>query len=81
MKQIVRLGFFIFLFLISNFLITNAQDPNRFKVEVDKFYTKEYNFSTGNKLIVFTGSSSLRMWTDIQDYYPQYNVINNGFGG
>ena len=31
--------------------------------------------------MVFAGSSSIRMWKDVQSYFPEYNVINNGFGG
>ena len=72
---------FVTILLLSGFLISNAQDPNRFKDEVDKLYKMEYNFSADKKLIVFAGSSSLRMWKDVKDYYPQFNVINNGFGG
>jgi len=62
-------------------LASSAQDPNRFKNEVDELVTKEYNFSTDKKLVVFAGSSSIRMWNDVQSYFPEYNVINNGFGG
>jgi lysophospholipase L1-like esterase len=32
-------------------------------------------------LIVFTGSSSIRKWTDLNDYFPGRNIINTGFGG
>ena len=59
----------------------NAQDPNRFLGEVEKLVSTEYQFSPGKKLALFTGSSSIRMWNDIQDYFPEYNVVNNGFGG
>jgi lysophospholipase L1-like esterase len=59
----------------------NAQDPNRFSEQVEKLAHAEYNFSPGKKLALFTGSSSIRMWSDIQDNFPDYNVINNGFGG
>ncbi len=31
--------------------------------------------------IVFTGSSSFTRWSDIQDRFPEYTVINRGFGG
>ena len=31
--------------------------------------------------IVFTGSSSIRMWKDLETIYKEYNVINRGFGG
>ncbi len=74
-KQIL---FFLFVTVtLSNY----AQDPNRFKEQVDELAGKEYYFSTDKKLVVFTGSSSIRMWKDVQSYFPEYNVINNGFGG
>ena len=62
-------------------LFATAQDPNRFKEQVDELVNQEYNFSTNKKLVVFAGSSSIRMWKDVADYFPDFNVINNGFGG
>jgi len=69
------------IFLLLATFISNAQDPTRFKEQVDELANKEYNFSNDKKLVVFTGSSSVRMWKDVEDYFPEYNVINNGFGG
>jgi lysophospholipase L1-like esterase len=31
--------------------------------------------------ILFVGSSSFTKWTDVQNYFPQYTIINRGFGG
>lgn len=31
--------------------------------------------------ILFVGSSSFTMWKDVQDYFPEYTIINRGFGG
>lgn len=31
--------------------------------------------------ILFVGSSSFRLWKDVQDYFPNYTIINRGFGG
>lgn len=31
--------------------------------------------------VVFAGSSSFRMWTDVQAYFPNSTIINRGFGG
>lgn len=31
--------------------------------------------------VVFTGSSSIRMWTTLREDFPHLNVINRGFGG
>jgi lysophospholipase L1-like esterase len=30
--------------------------------------------------ILFIGSSSFTLWTDVQDYFPGYTIINRGFG-
>jgi lysophospholipase L1-like esterase len=31
--------------------------------------------------ILFVGSSSFTRWTDIQNYFPGYPILNRGFGG
>ena len=31
--------------------------------------------------IVFTGSSSIRLWEDLQQRFPKHQVLNTGFGG
>ena len=31
--------------------------------------------------IVFTGSSSVRLWEGLEDLFPDYQVLNTGFGG
>ena len=31
--------------------------------------------------ILFIGSSSFTKWTDVQNYFPGYTIINRGFGG
>lgn len=31
--------------------------------------------------ILFTGSSSFRLWKNIDSYFPGYTIINRGFGG
>lgn len=60
---------------------SSAQDPNRFKEQVEQLSNKEYGSNSDKELVVFTGSSSVRMWKDVQSYFPKYNIINNGFGG
>jgi len=66
------------LFFVFNL---NAQDPTRFKSQIEELAQKEYQFDAGKKLVLFTGSSSVRMWKNVAEYFPEYNVINNGFGG
>jgi lysophospholipase L1-like esterase len=71
----------VFIVLIFGILSSNAQDPNRFKEQVDELFNADYIFSPDKKLVVFTGSSSVRMWKDVPERFPEFNVINNGFGG
>ncbi len=62
-------------------LSSKAQDPNRFIKRIEALDTMQYKFPPGKKIAVFTGSSTIFMWKDIESYFPGLNVINNGFGG
>lgn len=57
-----------------------AQDPLRFEKEVQALTATD---ATVNKkeLILFTGSSSIRLWPNLAHSFPQHNVLNRGFGG
>lgn len=74
-------NFFTFVLFLLLPLFSNSQDPNRFKDQINELTAKTYNFSPDKKLVVFAGSSSIRMWNDVTGYFPGHNVINNGFGG
>ncbi|NQU88756.1 MAG: G-D-S-L family lipolytic protein [Mariniphaga sp.] len=78
-KIIIRIGLIFSIFFIV--LFANAQDPLRFKNEINQFGQIEVNTSDRDNIVVFTGSSSVRMWKDVQSYFPGIIVINTGFGG
>jgi len=77
MKNLLRLFLFILAFTLS---FAQAQDPLRFENEVKTLIANDGTIDK-NDLILFTGSSTIRMWKDIQTYFPKYNVLNRGFGG
>lgn len=56
-----------------------AQDPQRFEREVAKL--EQQSFDSTRPVILFTGSSSIRGWKDLRQYFPEKNIVNNGFGG
>jgi lysophospholipase L1-like esterase len=70
----------IVLTLISQQLL-HSQDPTRFQSEIDVLKHLNAEREPDQKTILFTGSSSIRMWKDIQDYFPGKTIINTGFGG
>ena len=57
-----------------------AQDPERFAKEVDSIVSANQSVSRDN-LILFTGSSSIRLWKTLSESFPHHNVLNMGFGG
>ena len=75
----MKLKFFILFFLIigSNHLI--AQDPCRFEKEINSF--NELSVAENGKTVIFTGSSSVRLWEDLDKDCSEMQVINTGFGG
>ena len=59
-----------------------SQDPNRFKDEVRNIQ-KKYDtlWDSSKETIVFTGSSSVRVWKDLESIFPGHQIVNSGFGG
>jgi lysophospholipase L1-like esterase len=79
MRQIRLLFLPLILLLAHN--VTFSQDPLRFKKEIDTINKKNISREGSKDLIVFTGSSSVRRWENVQEYFPGKNIINTGFGG
>lgn len=70
----------IALFFIG-FTVT-AQDPARFTDQVASIQKKYAStWDESKETIVFTGSSTIRMWKNLQTLFPEYQIVNSGFGG
>jgi lysophospholipase L1-like esterase len=76
MKKII-----VILFLCVSGLLAVAQTPAPFRNEIDVFKKKDSVQMPAPNGILFVGSSSFTKWTDVQDYFPGYPIINRGFGG
>ena len=72
----------VLLFLLFSFGRVNAQELSRFTDEVATIQKKATaNWDSTKETIVFTGSSSIRMWKDVNHRFPENQIINSGFGG
>ena len=71
----------LFCFLCFS-IFAQAQDPERFADQVAAIQ-KQYDtlWDATKETIVFTGSSSVRIWNDLQEYFPNHQIVNSGFGG
>lgn len=72
---------FLFLLLIVGLKDLRAQTLPPFWDEIKAFKTADKQHFPPDHGILFTGSSSIRMWENLQEMFPGYPVINRGFGG
>ena len=70
----------IIAFLLCFALITSAQQRPFWK-EISSFKAADSIHQPAKNGIVFVGSSSFRMWKNIQQDFPDHKIINRGFGG
>ncbi len=70
--------FFIACCLLLATFFLNAQP---FANEINAFKKQDSISFPSKNAILFIGSSSFTKWTDVQKYFPDYTIINRGFGG
>lgn len=77
-KKIRTLTVLIFFVSLTSF----GQVENVFTKEV-KDITAKYDsiWDSSKETIVFTGSSSVRLWRKLQEEFSDHQIINSGFGG
>jgi lysophospholipase L1-like esterase len=78
MKKI-NILYWLFLFAFLQFNVY-AQGPLRFKDEIAEMTANDALVKKKN-IILITGSSSIKMWSSLQNDFPKYNIVNRGFGG
>ncbi|MGI9550271.1 MAG: GDSL-type esterase/lipase family protein [Aurantibacter sp.] len=73
--------YFLLLFLFVGFK-GFCQDPTRFSDQVEAIQ-KKYDtlWDSSKETVVFTGSSSVRIWRDLEARFPEHHIVNSGFGG
>ncbi len=70
----------LLLFLLPLWIC--AQNPEDFSEEVIEIQQRvDSILDTTKPVIVFTGSSSVRLWEDLQERFPEHQILNTGFGG
>lgn len=69
------------LLLFSPSIMAQAPKPERFEQEVKNFDRLDSIEQVKPGSNLFVGSSTIRLWKDISDYFPGSYIINRGFGG
>ncbi len=62
--------------------LAQGQNTDGFQKEVDAI-SQRYDslWDSTKETIVFTGSSSVRIWKDLDRRFPEKQLVNSGFGG
>lgn len=71
----------IFTAVLLCFSLIACAQERPFWQEIRAYKTADSLDAPARKAIVFVGSSSFRMWKDMEKAFPDNEVINRGFGG
>ncbi|HEU5165926.1 MAG TPA: G-D-S-L family lipolytic protein [Chitinophagaceae bacterium] len=82
----MRYLLYIFIFFCTACNTNSKQDDKPlagppFWKDIQNFKKQDSIHLPPKNAILFIGSSSFTKWTDVQDYFPGYTIINRGFGG
>ena len=66
-------------FLLHSCLVLGQQPP--FWSDIEAFKAQDSIQMPAQQQILFVGSSSFTYWKDVQSYFPNFPIINRGFGG
>ena len=79
MNLLKRVAVLLFLFAPAA-LCGQAKEPPYWS-DIKEFKKSDSIHFPAPNQILFVGSSSFRMWSDLQNSFPGYRIINRGFGG
>lgn len=80
MKKIFKAVAGLLFFVLTQTNVKAQQQPP-FYDEIQHFKKLDSAHFPPRNAILFVGSSSIRKWEDVQDYFPGETIINRGFGG
>jgi len=74
---------FLTLLTFLTFLTSCHSEPEPGPFDAEVALLEETLIPEGKEkeLLLFTGSSSMRMWTNVAAEFPDFRVVNTGFGG
>ena len=72
----------LFLLLALVIIPLYPQQDHSFAAEVSSIKAKyDTLWDASRPVVVFTGSSSIRLWNDLEKRFPNQQILNTGFGG
>jgi lysophospholipase L1-like esterase len=77
----MRIPLHLLVLLLAAVTTLAQTKTNSFEKEILAFEARDKTNPPPKGAILFIGSSSIRLWKTLTQDFPQYHVINRGFGG
>lgn len=78
----MKKNFPVWLLVLLSFTITQKANAQQWLAsEINAFKKQDSISAPPQNAILFVGSSSFKLWTDVKSDFPGYTIINRGFGG
>lgn len=58
-----------------------TDDPRVWQSSIDRLAAEDNHINLTNRDTLFVGSSSIRMFKDLEQTFPEYGILKKGFGG
>lgn len=81
MRAVCRLGIVAVLFTSLALHAAPPANPERFKEQIEAYEAADKANPPPQNAVLFAGASGIRLWTTLAQDFPEYTVINRGFGG
>lgn len=81
MKKINIVVVCVLLLKVTLSFCQDNKQEGRFNKKISEYEAWDKLNKHGDSLVLFVGSSSIRKWENLADYFPEHNVLNRGFGG
>jgi lysophospholipase L1-like esterase len=76
---VAKPAFYIALLCFYLSIPLSAQE--QWETTIQQFEKSDQDNQPEPGAVLFVGSSSIAMWKDMADYFPEHRVLNRGFGG
>lgn len=81
MRAACRLGIATVLLTTLALHAAPPANPERFKTEIEAYEAADKANPPPQNAVLFAGASGIRLWKSLPQDFPEYTVINRGFGG
>lgn len=80
-RMLLIVVFVLGVFGAPRILRAQDPDPTRFAEQIEAYQEADREAPPPEGGVLFVGSSSIRMWSNLDEDFPEVTAINRGFGG